>query len=177
MSTENENTKAEETKETPQPTAETTGAPQKPASLEQAEKEVVQTILQKRVEMQGQVREVQNAMKEKGYFDHVYPEGMKVEVDAVFLNQINRFLGFQEDYVYKLEELTGQVMAILNASLVDNCILTTSLMDVHKKAVDDGLTVTKEEHEKAEAKKKVQKINVGSKKKKAKAEPTSEEEG
>lgn len=162
----------EETKSIPESELHTEGKPQiseaqKPASLEQAEKEVVQTILSKRIEMQTEIRKLQEDLKEKGYFDQVYPEGRKVEVDATFLNQINQFLGFQEDYVYKLEELTGQTMALLNASLVDNCILTSSLLEIHKKSVDDGLTISKEEHEKNVAKENIQKIDVGAKKKKS----------
>lgn len=171
MSEETKNTEEDGVKETPQTTAEVAEQPkagEKPESLNQAEKEVVQTILQKRIELGGKLRELQEKMAKDGYFDQVYPEGMKVEVDATFLNQVNRFLGFQEDYASKLEELTGQIMAILNATLVDNYILATSLMDIHKTAVDDGKTISQEEYQKAQAKKDVQKIDTGSDKKKAK---------
>lgn len=132
--------------------------------LDKAENEVLRDLMTKRLEAQESVKKLQESLSKEEYFSKVYPKGMEAKVSGQFLQDLHQFLSLQEQYTYKVEEILGQAMGVLSASVIDNCLVAESLLNLHKSVVDEGLTITKEEQDAIDAKADIKPISTGKKK-------------
>lgn len=124
-------------------------------------------IAQQLVDKEKELSEGIEELEKLGYRDHTYTEdGGMVEIPGNFFGQLLNFMVTVRIHNDNMKQLFANIMGSYDDIDLQAVVFQKEMLEIHKKACESGVAISREEYEKRNAKKTVQEIVPEKKKKK-----------